>query len=313
MSMIEESIPASAMVIDATAVDDGFAGAHADIDPIGGEVIVFSEGASKADMVRQLAERIPRNEFGLPIFFVRSDMLPMSHVTEDDIDAASVGLFYHEGFPTLSNGAAFWNQLPHEPRENYEIFQKYLDQAGEIGIRQIDLLSSQVSKTPDELSALLHEYFWSSRARAYDTFIVAAEAKRREHIIRKMENSHFDKASALMDKLNERFEGEFEDWIEELNAKEAIEVMMDLAKLQRMSVGLTGQHASSTDRATAPGTSAEVIIRRLTQTGGMSTGQTDRFQSHLEGLLMDPENGMLLQEAIIKVTAPNNSTAFRGD
>jgi hypothetical protein len=310
---MEEAIPASSMVIDATAVpiEDGFSDAHQEVDPVGGEVIIFREGASKAEMVRQLAERIPRNEFGLPIFFVRSDMLPTAHVTEEDIDAASVGLFYHEGFPTLSNGAAFWNQLPHEPREHFEIFQKYLDQAGEIGIRQIDILSASVRKTPDELSSLLHEYFWSARSRAYDTFIVAAEAKRREHIIRKMENSHFDKASALMDKLNERFEGEFEDWIEELNAKEAIEVMMDLAKLQRMSVGLTGQHASSTDRASTPGTSAEVIIRRLTQTGGMTGGQSDRFQSHLEGLLSDPENGMLLQEAIIKVTAPNNSQAFR--
>lgn len=274
------------------------------------EIILFEEGATKAEMVRTLSERIPRNEFQLPIFFIRSDMLPSGHVTEEDVDAASVGLFYHEGFPTLSNGSTFWNQLPHEPREYYELFQKYLDQAAEIGIRQIDMLSASCDKSPDELSALLHEFMWSSRARAYDMFIVAAEAKRREHLTRKMENKHFDRAGALLAKLEERFEGEFEDWIEELNAKEAIEVMVELSKLQRTSVGLTGQNASSTNKDIAPGTSAEVILRRITQNGGVSATNKDGFEAQLQSLLDNPENGLLLQEAIVKVTAPNNAKEF---
>jgi hypothetical protein len=278
--------------------------------PEGEEILVFGAEATKGDIVFEVSARIPQNEFGLPEFFFRSDLIAGTQLSPDDVDAAAVGLFYFEGYPTLANGSSFWNQLPHEPQKKYELFVKYLDQVADIGIRQLDALSTACSHTTSELLDMSKEFYWSSRARAHDLFITAAEAKRRQYLIRKMENNHFNATDAMLSKLKERFEGEFEDWIEELNAKEAVEVMEMLVKIQRMSVGLTGQHASSTSRDIAPGESSEAILRRLAQGGGMNQQNSDSFASRLQALLDNPEEGATIQAAIIQMTAPGNKTVF---
>ena len=272
--------------------------------------MVFDEGASKADIVFELSTRIPTNEYGLPEFFIRSDMLHSNQLVDEDIDAASIGLFYFEGYPTLENGSTFWNQLPHEPYEAYKTFQAYLDQADDIGIRQLDMLSASENVDLEKLSAYSKEFYWTYRARAYDLFIVAAEAKKRQRRIMKMENSHFDVAGTLMKKLTTRFEGEFDDWIEELTAKEAIEVLDMLYKIQRASVGLVGQHASSTSRVINPGESSESALRKLAQEGGMSANQGGDFSAKLSMLLDDPEGGATLQAAVLKFTSGGNRTEF---
>lgn len=279
----------------------------------GPEIIVFDEGASKGAIISELASRIPQNEYGLPQFFFRSDMIHGTQIAEDEIDAAAVGLFYYDGYPVLANGSSFWNQLPHEPQVNFELFQAYLDQADDIGIRQLDLLSTSCKAGLAELVDMSREFFWSSRAYAYDLFIVAAEAKKRQNRIRKMEDGHFGKANALFDSLMKRFEGEFEDWTEELNAKEAIEVLESLVKIQRMSVGLTGQHASSTARDIAPGESSAAVIRKLAQGAGATQAGADSFAARLQSLLDNPEEGATIQAAILQFTSPHNKSTFSED
>jgi hypothetical protein len=278
------------------------------------EVHVFDEGASKGEIVFELSQRIPQNEYGLPIFFLRSDMLPGHQIADDEIDAATVGLFYYEGYPTLKSGATFWNQLPHEPQKSYELFYDFLHQVEEIGIRQLDLLAAEKNLALVDVADTAKEFYWSARARAYDLFIVAAEAKKRMHRIRKMEDTHFTKSEKLFETLMKRFEGEeFQDWIEELNAKEAIEVMEMLVKIQRSSVGLVGQHASSTNREYVPGESSEATIRRIAQNGGMQNNVADKFAQQLQSLLENPEEGATIQAAILKVTAPANRQQFDED
>jgi hypothetical protein len=279
----------------------------------GPEILVFPEDATKGDIIYELSQRIPQNEFGLPDFFFRSDLIHGTQLTDQDVDAAAVGLFYFNGYPTLENGSSFWNQLPHEPQKQYEMFTAYLDQAGEIGIRQLDLLAVHTDFRVEELSEFSREFFWSARARAYDLFITAAEAKKRQHRIRKMEDKHFVETDKMFTKLLQRFTGEFDDWIEELNAKEAIEALELLVKIQRMSVGLTGQHASSTSRDIPAGVSDEDAIRRLAQSSGMSHSNADQFAGRLQHLLNHPEEGATLQAAIISYTAPNNRTQFDED
>ncbi len=276
-------------------------------------VYVFREDESKGDIVFKLTQFIPLNEFSLPIFFLRSDMLHGTSITDEDVDAASVGLFYHDGFPCLENGATFWNQLPHEPHASFLLFQAYLDQAADIGIRQLDLLATSERIELGILTEMHREFYWGARARAYDLFIVAAEAKKRQHRIRKMEDGHYGAADNLFTKLLGRFSGENEDWIDELNAKEAIEVLSELVKIQRLSVGLTGQHASSTSRDIGPGESAESVIRKIAQGGGMNQSGSDKFAATLQQLLENPEEGAILQAAVIKVTAPNNRGTFDED
>lgn len=275
------------------------------------EVFVFPEGASKGDMVYELSSRIPQNEFGLPIFYLRSDLLPGgTHLSQAEVDVAAEGLFYYEGYPTTEKGGSFWNQLPHEPRELYELFQAYLDQAALIGVRQLDMLSADTGRALDDLSECAKCYYWSARARAYDMFIVAADRKKREFRLRKMEDTHFIQAEGLFSKLMERFRGENDDWIEELNAKEAVEVMETLVKIQRMSVGLTGQHASSTHKDALPGESSEAIMRQIAQRAAQGQKGSDSFGAQLDALL-NGDNGAEIQSMILQFTAPNNKQTFQ--
>lgn len=281
---------------------------------LGADVMVFDEDATRGDIIYSLSQHIPQNEFGLPEFFIRSDLISGYQVAEDEIDAASVGLNYFEGFPTLPNGAAFWNQLPHEPQKSFELFVAYLDQVAEIGIRQLDMLAAAKGESLENIAELSKEFYWTSRARAYDMFIVAAEAKKRQHRIRKMENTHFEKTQALFDQLLSRFINDGEDsWIDELDAKEAIEVLETLVKIQRMSVGLTGQHASSTAREFTDGESSQDMLRKIAQNAGANHSTADKFASQLQALLSDPNEGAVIQAAVIKMTAPNNKTAFQED
>jgi hypothetical protein len=284
-----------------------------DIVNTGPEIMVFDEDWSRGAIMASLSERIPRNEYGLPTFIFRSDLLHGNHFAADDLDAAVISLNYAEGYPTLPSGGSFWNQLPHEAQSNFELFQGYLDQGAELGIRQLDVLSVGTDKTPSQLLDLYHEYFWSARARAYDLFITAAQAKKRLARVRQMEDDHYDVAGKLLDKVQERFKGEFDDWIEELDAKEAVEVLSELVKIQRMSTGLVGQHASSTAKDIGPGESAENVLRKLAQGAGAERSGSDNFQAKLQMLLKDPEKGDVLQAAILEVTAGNNRQEFRED
>lgn len=277
----------------------------------GPEVLVFSEDATKGDIIYAISERIPTNEFGLPQFFIRSDLISGTHVSEDEIDAAAMGLFYHDGYPTLFSGSAFWNQLPHEPQQYFEYFQKFLDQAAEIGIRQLDLLAAHLGKHLYEISAIAKEFYWSSRARAYDMFIVAAEAKKRQHRIRNMENKHFMQADKLINELVARFQDDDDgdSWIEELTAKEALEALELLVKVQRLSVGLVGQQSSSTNREFVEGEGTESMIRKIASGAGASSQQSDKFAASLQKLL-EGDDGLTIQAAVLKLTASNTSSTF---
>lgn len=271
----------------------------------GNTIIPLPEGASISDAIYVLNKDIPVNEYGLPLYFLRSDLLApsMACLTQDAVDQAACGLFYPDGYPVLENGGTYWNQLPHEPYNAYMQFQKYLDMVEDHGIRQLDLLAAAEHEDLLNYQALYREYYWSSRARAYDLFITAAEQKKREHRIRKMENTHFEKTRALMEKLLARFDDP--DWIEELSAKEALEGLETLIKLQRLSVGLTGQHASSNAGNNIPkGASAEFIVRQITKNASDVGGaNTDRFQNKLLDLLNDPTQGMAVQEMVLRVNA----------
>lgn len=277
------------------------------------EILVFGEDATKADIIAELATRIPQNEFGLPDFFFRSDLIQGKQLDDADIDAAAVGLFYYDGYPTLENGSSFWNQLPHEPYTAFQLFQAYLDQAEDIGIRQFDLLAAQENKTLQEISDLAKEFFWQARSRAYDMFIVAANAKKRQRRIMKMEDEHYDATDKLRKKLMGRFEGDFDDWIEELTAKEAIEALAELVKIQRASVGLVGQHASSTSRDLAPGESTESVLRKLANQNANSQVQGGDFAQLLRNMLDNPEEGATVQAAILQITAKDNRQTFSED
>lgn len=269
--------------------------------------IALPVGASKPDAIYYLSQQIPTNEYGLPIFFYRSDLIPysgpqdQSPITQEDLDLAAVPLTYQDGYPALANSTPFWSQLPNEPYEAFLVFERYLQQAEETGIRQLNLLANAEVQNLPHIVSLYREFYWSARARAYDMFIVAAESKRREHRIRRTENTHFVKAQTLLDQLLKRFEND--DWMEDLEPKDAISILETLVKIQRLSLGLTGAHSSSATFAPpAPaGSSSELILRQMTKTLGLSDQGQQNFATALQGVLTDPEYAMQAQELIIRV------------
>ena len=264
--------------------------------------ILLPQNCTRHQAVAVLSKKVRLNEFGLPPSFIRSDMLPsnLGTLTQADVDNASEGLFYYEGFPTLANGTTFWHQLPHEPYNAYQAFMAYIEQAEDLGIRQLDLLSVQLNTDLDAIQVFYHEYYWQARARAHDVFQVAADQKRRILRTRKMENNHYDTAKTLLDKIVQRFADP--DWIEELNAKEAIEVLDTLVKIQRLSMGLTGANASSISKNAMPaGTDTEAIIRGITRNSGMSQQAEGSFVDKLRALTADESDGMRIQEAILRI------------
>lgn len=96
---------------------------------------------------REAAQRIPLNEYGLPKYLYRADLIPEelpSYPAEEQIpilNAATIDLTYREGFPTYYSGLAMWSPMPYEPEESYSAFVAYLGLAERYGVRSLEVLA----------------------------------------------------------------------------------------------------------------------------------------------------------------------------
>jgi hypothetical protein len=269
-------------------------------------MLVLPERSSRGDAIEHMSRSIPTNEYGLPLFYIRSDLLDLpsichqGYIIQEDADAAAELLSYQDGYPTFKSGSPFWTQMPHEPHSTYILFQRYLDLAELEGIRLIDTLARREGIPLDQIRQYFLEFFWSSRARSYDLFIVAAEAKKREVRTRKAENTHFEEAVALFDKINARLT---EDKLDELSGKELLDAIEQMVKIQRLSLGLTGQNASTTNKELhQPASSVEVIFRQLTKNAGRQQEGAETLQNRLALLMADEDTAMQVQELIVRAT-----------
>jgi hypothetical protein len=280
--------------------------------------VIFPTDSSRGEIIDHLNNAIPTNEYGLPLFYIRSDLIDWSfidahgYLLQESADCASEALAYTEGYPTLRAGSPFWSRLPHEPQEAFVLFQRYIDLAELEGIRLIDTLATNERVELDHIRNMALEYYWSSRCRAYDLFIVAAEAKKREVRTRKTENSHFDTAGIILDRVVAKITSDPEI-VEKMEAKDLFDLFEQMVKVQRLSLGLTGQNASTnTALPMTPGASVEVILRQLTQSIGAAPEVGESLQKRLALLMSDEGTAMQAQELIIRATAPSN-TVYRGE
>lgn len=271
--------------------------------------LILPENSTRGGCIEFLSNSIPTNEYGLPVYYLRSDRLDVDNmllvgcVNQDEVDAAAEALSYTDGFPQQASSAPFWTQLPHEARPTYILFQEFLDLAEMEGIRLLDTLATQQNIPLETLANYSKEFYWSARARAYDLFLVAAESKKREIRTRKAENLHYDMAGKILDKAVDRFNKE-PDLIDKMEPKELFDLMEQMVKIQRLSLGLTGQNASSTNKdLAAPGAAVEMVFRNLTKNVGLGEQSQGALQSRLKLLMADPETAMQAQELIIRATA----------
>lgn len=276
--------------------------------------IILPEGATKADAMYILSKEIPENEFGLPAFFYRVDMLPynLEGLTQEDADACVVELSYDEGYPTYNGGHIFWQQLPSEPFDAFMLFQRYIDQAQSLGLRQTQILAMENRVSLEKVVALYHEYFWAARAKSHDLFQVAADRKRRELRGRSLENKHFEMADSLLLQLKNKLADGAEDGVDifkDLTGKEFLECMRLLMNMQRVSAGLpqngnAGGVPFNPDSAMTGKQLLEDITKGV-QRGDAGLG----LGGGLAEMLKDPNFALEAQSVVLRVRQYNDPNA----
>lgn len=290
-----------------------------------------SGAMSREDAFRQACQGTPTNDYGLPVFIYRPDLVPADifQRSEDDrlgvLQSAMIDIIYDEGFPTFSDGTAFWSCMPFEPDDAYAAFKVYLEMGDKTGVRRLeDLYFDLDAMNGTSATSLLDGaarkaikdnfvfYNWAARCKAYDLFRVAAHHKLRERRILSITDQHFLKAEALLGKLMSYFEKEDDDgnlkWLEELNPKVAMDMLDKLSKMQRTAVGLSahGHSAGEGDGGRAANADVSVVLRQIAA-GAQDPNAASQSSSEgdLSVLLNDPEMAGMAQELIIKVGEAN--------
>ena len=282
---------------------------------------------TREEVFRQVSTNAPNNEYGLPVFIYRPDLVPAEilEMNEDEraqiLTTATIDVVYDEGYPTFTNGMAFWSQMDFEPGDAYDLFRAYLEMGTTYGARRLEDLFFDLhsgDQTPSVKAAINNGslrkilkdcftvYNWTSRCKAYDLFQVAAHHKLRERRIISTTDRHFLEAEKLFTKVMSYFNDTTPDedgktWIDKLDPKVAMDMIVKLSTMQRQSLGLS-QHNPHTGDDVSKHADVSVVLRQTAAAaqdpGAMASGAND---GDLSVLLNDPALAGMAQELIIKV------------
>lgn len=262
-----------------------------------------------------LNSEIPLNEYGLPEYIYRADLIPAElndlSLNEQDrvLHSAAVDLSYREGYPTLPNGRPFWACMEFEPLVLHDAFDIYLNMPAQYGVRGLEKLAGDpaINLSMQRLSEAFTYFYWGPRCKAFDLFRVAAYQKVREARIMQTSDRHFLEAERLLTNLITYFGAQGEDgslkWLEDLSPGVAITCFEKLAKLQRISLDLPAHGSSTPQEGDIPANAhLEVILRSLAQKAdGDLADVRSRTTTDINLLLENPEAARLAQELIIKM------------
>lgn len=283
--------------------------------------------ASAWQLIQQLMPNLPMNEYALPVYIYRADMLDFSYilrklgavhsttttsfppasggapagmeVTTNSalqeiyglLDAATVPLSYDEGYPVLPNGQPFWGRLEFESPEAYSAFTTYLNLGG---ARQ---LSSLVAYDIGTLNEYFYQYYWGFRVKAFDLYRVAHHQKLKLERMLSAENKHFEVAGRMLQKIEAYLESTVLD-DDTMTPDKAILILEKLVKIQRVSVGLPANGESKeTDGSKRQVAPLQVIMQQVSQ----NSGSTERPQDDISLLLENPDTVNLAQDLILKM------------
>lgn len=307
---------------------------HREDQPVSTSVAIRRHGPLKGvdpkkvgsvwQLLEQLSPGLPLNEYSLPVYVYRPDMLdyaaivraltsgeqttgatttsfpPAQHAgpgpsltdIQQSLEAAIVPLTYNEGFPVLPSGMPFWMQLEFEPKEAYDAFVSYLELGG---ARQ---LSALIAYNLEELREYFHTYYWGFRVKAFDLYKVAHHQKVKLQRMLSTEDTHFKLAEKLLKKVETYFEGkELDD--EDITPDKAVAMLEKLVKIQRVSVGLPANGESKeADGDKRKVTPVQILMQQISQNGAESRANT---ANEVDLLLEDPDAVDMAQELIIKM------------
>lgn len=250
----------------------------------------------KWKLLQQLSNTLPLNEYNLPIFIYRADMLDHSLIKRilDDqaeskhhglmtpaakpskaawegrstgirdamshLTSAQVPLDYTEGYPTLPNGQPFWNQMDSEHKEAHDAFIFYLEMDG------VRRMSGLAHLPLDQVREWYHTYYWDYRVKSFDLYRTAHQNRLKVQRMLRVEDDHFRLASKIMASVDSIVNSQdFADNLAKLDPEKLINVFEKLVKVQRISVGLpVGSAAGLDNRPQAPSTT-NIIMQQITQ------------------------------------------------
>ncbi len=222
---------------------------------------------------------------------------------------AFMPIVFAEGFPAYPDGRPVWLRMDCEPEDVHRLFEQYL-LMGQAGVRQLFLLENS---GPHKLAALREFFFlynWAVRSNAYDIFRVAEFRKIQSNRALEMEDDHFIKSQRLFDKAMMYMESQ--EFLDQLSPKAAIDLLKTVVAIQRQSVGLAANGASTKNSGETPATSLEVTMRNVNPNAGDDGGQgspgkvgiDDEGKPIYGAILGNPETTHLMQELIIKLNSP---------
>ncbi len=307
--------------------------------------------SGKAQIIRDLSSSVPKNDFGLPTYIYRADLLPrtfedLSLTEQQDIcETAIVELDYSEGFPMQPDGEPFWNRLTFEPSEAHKAFITYLDmprsnschasqkkftssawsasnhkQGLAAPVRQLHLIKDLIGCTTDELLSMFYIYNWAARVQAYDMFVIASHAKQQEYRLLDTENNHF-----LMAQKYIQFAETFLDQVfaspgeYELSPKEALDLLMKMVQLQRISLGVMpnapGSGKNDSSNGVPQNASMEVILRTMAQKSNgdsaASSANGNTSSDFMQRIFDNPDDLDQAQELIVRIGNAANPRTMR--
>jgi hypothetical protein len=208
---------------------------------------------------------------------------------QDLLDASTIILDYHEGYPSYLN-TPIWKQFPWESIQDYDLFTRYLELPG---ARQLAVLGIEESKTAGEL---FHTNYWGLRCLASDTFAVVHYKRMRERRILQTDDVHFLESERILRLLIKQIAEVKWDVLQD-DPKTFVEVLERVAKIQRAALGTTER--KNDDNQGIP--SVELIMRKSAEHMAPLSQNEDVGGVDISKLLRDPKSVQDAQELILRI------------
>jgi len=295
-----------------------------------------SELSTKWRLFEQLTPTIPLNEFNLPVFYYRADMLDHRTIAET--------LLHHKseaGTVQGSTPATTIRDTPKTPIDGQEgqvaqqtlgQLQETLDAAmvtleyhegfpalpnGTPFWQQLDCeprdafdafvfyleagstrkRSDLIAYPTDSVNEWFHIYYWTQRAKAFELFKVVDHNKKRIERLLKTEDAHFVMSERLFRQLDKIMSGEdFEEKLKTLDPEKLVKVLDTIVKIQRVSAGLNANGGAVDPTDLKKAPQTTVILQQIVENQPESAQNTDESMD----LLMDnPDAVDLAQQLVI--------------
>lgn len=269
-----------------------------------GRTVDVSKLHSQTDLFVQLNEMAPKNDFGLPKYIHRPDLVHYTLLTTTPAEEGGAGtqallanavvhLDYVQGYPTLPNGMPFWLRFDWESSDAYQAFANYL---GQQGARSLHLV---LGLPPESVLEYYHLNCWAARALAFDMYQSAHHERMRVQRIMSTENKHYLEAEYLFNQVSTALRRISTEKLEDVEPDKLVHMLERISKIQRVAAGLP-VGGGPKEAANAP-VSVEFTLRQIAKQ--QSEGQIVDDTVGMHELLQNPDALALAQELSLKVSS----------